>query len=239
MAATNDPDLKVGLAIQTLGKTPINGLRHLPVGDTSGWYIWAGESLEDTDDFFQPVHTHHLLELVPDVVDLLNLEPGWRFLVADGMVDTWFDPTLLGVAHMRYRDGTDFSKSLDELQGSNPSDPSDAPTPMVADIIRSRRKPLGELTLDEIGRFVVQRDGFPFILDLVWPLLEGDPLIDGGYYPGDILSNLIRADEGIWRDRPAYREGLKLLYRRAVAMPDEDKHAFLESLGLENDCTPN
>src|SRR5687768_14813997 len=25
------------------GLLPVNGLRHPPVGDTSGWYIWAGE----------------------------------------------------------------------------------------------------------------------------------------------------------------------------------------------------
>lgn len=36
--------LKVGIALNVKDKIlPINGLRHLPEADTSGWYIWAGE----------------------------------------------------------------------------------------------------------------------------------------------------------------------------------------------------
>jgi len=36
--------LKVGIARNvTSGLMPINGLRHPPEGDTTGWYIWAGE----------------------------------------------------------------------------------------------------------------------------------------------------------------------------------------------------
>ena len=38
------PDLKVGFALETRGRIPINGLRHLPEADTTGWYLWCGES---------------------------------------------------------------------------------------------------------------------------------------------------------------------------------------------------
>ena len=35
--------LKVGISRNVKdGIMPINGLRHSPEGDTSGWYIWAG-----------------------------------------------------------------------------------------------------------------------------------------------------------------------------------------------------
>jgi hypothetical protein len=48
-------DLKVGLArnVRT-GLLPVNGLRHPPEGDTTGWYIWAGQELSDAPDFFEP-----------------------------------------------------------------------------------------------------------------------------------------------------------------------------------------
>ena len=49
------PDLKLGLARNVReGLQPINGLRHPPGGDTTGWYIWAGERLPDDPDFFEP-----------------------------------------------------------------------------------------------------------------------------------------------------------------------------------------
>ncbi len=127
---------------------------------------------------------------------------------------------------------TDFTKSLEELTGLVEGDPSDAPTPMVAAIRQSWRKPLGQLTAHEIGRLVVQLYGLPYLLDLVFPKLEADPLYDGGYYPGDILSNLIRAGEHIWVDRPQYQEQLDSLYKRALERPLDENDAFRESLSL-------
>lgn len=45
--------------------------------------------------FFQPLHRAHISELCPQVVPYLGLPPGWRFLIADGYEDVWFDPSLL------------------------------------------------------------------------------------------------------------------------------------------------
>lgn len=73
---------KVGISLNVRdGALPINGLRHRPVGDTTGWYIWAGDLLGD-DDFFQPVHVGHLDRWCPDVRRYLALPPGWRFPTA-------------------------------------------------------------------------------------------------------------------------------------------------------------
>jgi hypothetical protein len=36
------PESKLGVALETLGKSPINGLRHPPDKDTNGWYVWCG-----------------------------------------------------------------------------------------------------------------------------------------------------------------------------------------------------
>jgi hypothetical protein len=92
---------------------------------------------------------------------------------------------------------TDFSLSLELLTGIDVGDPEDlenAPTPLVRDILRSWKKPLCQLTDWEIGRLVAQHDGYPYVLDLVWPKLRVDPLFEGAYYPGDVLSLLIQAD---------------------------------------------
>ncbi len=90
--------LKVGISrtIQD-GLLPINGLRHPPAGDTTGWYIWAGEELCQDDDFFLPLHAEHLAQWCSQVLPYLGLPAGWRFQVAPGHEDVWFDPELLKV----------------------------------------------------------------------------------------------------------------------------------------------
>jgi hypothetical protein len=91
------PDgMKVGISRNVLtGLKPLNGLRHPPVGDTTGWYIWAGEEISQDPDFFVPLHVAHLEEWCPSILRFLGLPPGWRFLTAEDYEDVWEDATLL------------------------------------------------------------------------------------------------------------------------------------------------
>ena len=91
-------DLKVGVSRSVRdGVLPLNGLRHPPQGDTTGWYIWAGGEPSAEADFFVPLHVAHLQEWCPDVMRFLALPPGYRFLVAGDTEDVWEDPALLEV----------------------------------------------------------------------------------------------------------------------------------------------
>ena len=92
---TVSPDERLGISstVRT-DLLPVNGLRHSPGPDTCGWYIWAGEELPDSPDFFQPLHVEHLEEWCPAALPFLSLPPGWRFLVAGDYVDVWFDESV-------------------------------------------------------------------------------------------------------------------------------------------------
>jgi len=89
---------KIGIAENVRsGLLPINGLRHPSVGDTSGWYIWAGVTISEEPDFFKPLHASHVADWCPQIESFLGLAPGWRFLIAGDYQDVWFDPELLRV----------------------------------------------------------------------------------------------------------------------------------------------
>jgi hypothetical protein len=87
--------LKVGVARNVRdGTLPLNGLRRNPVGDTTGWYIWAGGEPSGESDFFVPMHVSHLEQRCPDVLAYLALPPGSRFLIAPNHEDVWVDAKL-------------------------------------------------------------------------------------------------------------------------------------------------
>src|SRR5690242_4175345 len=96
--ATFDPPMPrttVGFALKTKGQVPIYGTRLLVVGDANGWYVWCGER-SDAPDFFQPLHTEHLVEHCPLALPFLALPPGWGFITdQSGYVDVWFDARFL------------------------------------------------------------------------------------------------------------------------------------------------
>jgi len=91
------PDSKLGIALQTLGKLPINGLRHLPEKGTNGWYVWCGTELSQASDFFSPLHASHVGECCAEILPYLGLPPGFRFLLGGDHVEVWFDAKLLDV----------------------------------------------------------------------------------------------------------------------------------------------
>ena len=67
------------------------------MGETNGWYIWNGERFSTADDFFVPMHTGHVCGKYPEIVKLLGLPPGYRFLLAGDYLDVWFDSSLLEI----------------------------------------------------------------------------------------------------------------------------------------------
>lgn len=90
-----DAGTKIGIALSTIGKQPINGLRHNPENGTNGWYIWCGEKFSWEEDFFSPLHVEHIDEYLPEIKEYLDLPPGYRFLIDDkNYEDVWFDEDL-------------------------------------------------------------------------------------------------------------------------------------------------
>jgi hypothetical protein len=47
------------------------------------------------DDGFKPLHVSHISDWLPSVERYLALPVGWRFLLADGYEDVWYDETPL------------------------------------------------------------------------------------------------------------------------------------------------
>ena len=88
------PDEKLAIALATVGRRPINGMRIYLEG-TCGWFLWAGDDTSIDPDFYQPLHVGHIAEYLPSVVPYLSLPVGYRFQIADGYEDVWFDVALL------------------------------------------------------------------------------------------------------------------------------------------------
>ena len=100
LGVTPDPpsaDSRLGIAHNARESDlwPLNGLRHRPERGTSGWYLWRGETLSQAEDFFASLHTVHVPDWCPEAVRFLALPPGWRFLLAPGQEDVWYDATLV------------------------------------------------------------------------------------------------------------------------------------------------
>jgi len=76
------------------GRRPVDARSHAGLwrateGGNISWFFYCGE-YSDATDFYQPVHTAHLREVLPAVVKYLHLPVGTRFIIDDqGYEDVW------------------------------------------------------------------------------------------------------------------------------------------------------
>ena len=90
------PGSKVGIALQTLDRTPVHAVRLPPTETTCGWYIYAGDEWSDDPDFYQPLCVEHMAKYCENAVPFLALPPGWWFYTdGKGNYEASFDPKLL------------------------------------------------------------------------------------------------------------------------------------------------
>lgn len=86
------PEEMVAIALDNLNGKPIYGTRiKRSEGDTISWFFYCEEYCEQ-DDFYQSLHTEHLEEVLPEVINYLYLPEGYNFIIdRDGYEDVWFE----------------------------------------------------------------------------------------------------------------------------------------------------
>lgn len=92
-------------------------------------------------------------------------------------------------------------KSLEELENSYWKD-SGFDSYIVRTVQAARKKPLSELSNEEIRVLVSQKVGLKYILPIAVAILKRNPMIEACLYEGDLLSCVLRLSPSDWSDNP-------------------------------------
>ena len=65
---------------------------------------------------------------------------------------------------------------------------------------RASKKPIGELTAEEIRLLIGQRIGVKFLLHRAVLILEKDPLIETAHFEGDLMKTLLELEPEAWSE---------------------------------------
>lgn len=65
---------------------------------------------------------------------------------------------------------------------------------------KARKKPLSELSHEEIRLLIGQKIGLKYLLTMALDILEIEPLIEVTFYEGDLMNELLRLDISDWKD---------------------------------------
>ncbi len=109
--------------------------------------------------------------------------------------------------------------SLEQLEGASPP-PVPPGTPVEKRCEELRRKPIEELTADELQLQIGQRIGLDHLVPAALDVLEREPLVAGEFYPGDLLGTVLRLERGFWTEHRALHERAVAVVER-VRAPEE------------------
>ncbi|HZM80863.1 MAG TPA: contact-dependent growth inhibition system immunity protein [Candidatus Limnocylindrales bacterium] len=111
-------------------------------------------------------------------------------------------------------DGLSIEQVEDEVWGAPPPDA----TKLMTTVYDLRRKPLRELAPEDLRVLIAQKVGLEVLIPRAIDLFAHDPLVEGDYYPGDVLVAVLKAPPGYWSAHPAERARLE----RIIADLGED-----------------
>ena len=128
---------------------------------------------------------------------------------------------------MNEQPGLDDDWSLEDIEGDVWGDPPSGATYLIATVHRLRRKPIGTLTAEDLRMLIAQRLGLDVLVPRVVARLERDPLLEGDFYPGDVLFAALQLPVEYWA---AHRDELARLdaVAASVTAPDDDLAADIE-----------
>ncbi|MHA7102340.1 contact-dependent growth inhibition system immunity protein [Roseivirga pacifica] len=92
--------------------------------------------------------------------------------------------------------------SLDELEGGSWSHSRNDSTTLTTTCINLRKKPLKDFTIEDLRIMVGQEIGLKYLVPISIQHLEVNPLVEGDYYPGDLLSSLLSINTDYWANNP-------------------------------------
>lgn len=73
---------------------------------------------------------------------------------------------------------------------------------LVREAHRLRAVPIGELTDENLRLLLGQHIGAEWLVPIALARLQDDPLAEGDFYPGDLLSNVLGMDAAYWSSHP-------------------------------------
>ncbi|MEU8765060.1 contact-dependent growth inhibition system immunity protein [Streptomyces sp. NPDC048659] len=121
-------------------------------------------------------------------------------------------------------------RSLEELERDCWPAPSGGETRLMATARELRRKPISDLTVEDLRLLIKQDIGLAYLLPLAVEVLRADPLAEGDMYEGDLLAAVLARSPAVWKELPGLGRELRLIVSELADVPpnlERDVEGFL------------
>ncbi|MET7609618.1 contact-dependent growth inhibition system immunity protein [Streptomyces seoulensis] len=101
-------------------------------------------------------------------------------------------------------DSVDGSRSLEELEGVRWSDPPADSTSLVRSVHKLRKRPIGDLSVEDLRRLIGQNEGLRWLMPVALDHLRrtAPEEAETGFYDDDLLSAALDVKVDFWQNSP-------------------------------------
>ncbi|WP_327333116.1 contact-dependent growth inhibition system immunity protein [Streptomyces anulatus] len=112
-------------------------------------------------------------------------------------------------------------RSLEELERDRWPAPTVDDTRLVTTAHALRRRPIGELTVEDMRLLIGQDIGLPYLLPLAVEVLRENPMAEGHMYEGDLLSAVLTRNPSVWVEFPKLGRELRGIVSKLTGLPTD------------------
>ncbi|GAB2772597.1 contact-dependent growth inhibition system immunity protein [Amycolatopsis magusensis] len=116
------------------------------------------------------------------------------------------------------------ARTVEQAEGRHWGDPPADATPMVKTVYELRRKPIAAMDTEDLRMLLSQQEGVDVLVPVALTLLERDPLAEGDFYAGDLLTAVLRIPRYYWRQ---HSDQLRRVSSVLEKLNDLDEHDSL------------
>ncbi|WP_239117454.1 contact-dependent growth inhibition system immunity protein [Paractinoplanes ferrugineus] len=110
-------------------------------------------------------------------------------------------------------------RSLEQIEGHAWGDPPAGATRLIETVHELRRRPVSELTVEDLRVLLGQQVGLDVLVPVALEVLAVEPLAEGDFFPGDLLSAMLRLPVDYWKVHAEWAARLRGIV--AGVRPDE------------------
>lgn len=81
------------------------------------------------------------------------------------------------------------------------------------------KKRVDELSVEDLRLLIGQKIALPYLVPVAIEQLERDPLVQGDFYPGDLLASVLQVTPMFWEVNPPFRERLVVALAALESVP--------------------
>lgn len=111
-------------------------------------------------------------------------------------------------------------QSLQELERQDWGEPP-FPSRLVRTCHALRRKPLRDFTVEDLRIMIGQDISLNYLIPLALEHLQQDPLVAGDFFPGDLLTNVLKVKANFWHTHPHLRQAVQEIVEQLKPFPED------------------